>query len=140
MKKILSFLALFLVFFCICPAAASAAEKKENVIFHRRVSEELMRKAAAVVFVSLSAVFVMTLLLMSRGGIALTDALYEVVSALATVGLSRGLTPNLDTLGRLFIIISMYLGRIGPISMALFFTKGNRENKIRHAEGTFYVG
>ncbi len=114
--------------------------KKENVIFHRRVSEELMRKAAAVTFVSMSAVMVMTGLLLTRG-IGLTDALYEVVSALATVGLSRGLTPHLDLMGRLVIIVSMYLGRIGPISMAIFFTKGTgNDNKIRHAEGTFYVG
>ena len=115
--------------------------KKENVVFSRRVSEELMRKAAAVVFVSLCAVLIMTMLLLTREGITLTDGLYEVVSALATVGLSRGLTPRLDTVGRLIIIVSMYLGRIGPISMAIFFTKGiDNGNKIRHAEGKFYVG
>ncbi len=115
--------------------------EKENVVFKRRVSEELMRKAAAIVFVSAAAIFVMTVLLLSRGGITLTDALFEVVSALATVGLSRSLTPNLDTIGRLIIIVSMYLGRIGPISMAIFFTKGaGAQNKIRHSEGTFYVG
>ena len=114
--------------------------KKENVVFKHRVSEELMRKAAAVVFVSFCAVTVMTLLLMTRG-VNLTDAMYEVVSALATVGLSRSLTPNLDRFGRLIIITSMYLGRIGPISMAIFFTKGSSsQNKIKHSEGTFYVG
>ena len=101
----------------------------------------MMRKAAAVVFVSFSTVVIMTLLLMSRGGILLTDALYEVVSALATVGLSRSLTPNLDTFGRVIIIISMFLGRIGPISMAIFFTKtSGKKNTIVHSEGTFYVG
>ena len=115
--------------------------RKENVIFHKRVSEELMRKAAAVVFVSISMVFVMTLLLMASDGISMTDALYEEVSALATVGLSRGLTPRLSTIGRVIVIISMYLGRIGPISMAIFFTKGaGLDNKVKHAEGTFYVG
>lgn len=115
--------------------------RRENVIFHRRVSEELMRKAAAVVFVSFAAVFIMTLLLLSRGGISLTDGLYEVISALATVGLSRGLTSRLDDVGRMIIILSMYLGRIGPISMAIFFVRGaNAGNKLRHADGTFYVG
>ena len=100
-----------------------------------------MRKAAAVVFVSFAAVFIMTLLLLSRGGISLTDGLYEVISALATVGLSRGLTPRLDDVGRMIIILSMYLGRIGPISMAIFFVRGaNAGNKLRHADGTFYVG
>lgn len=129
------------MFFVFMNAVSYIRGKKENVVFHRRVSEDSMRKAAAVVFVSFVTVFVMTLLLMTRGGIVLTDALYEVVSALATVGLSRSLTPTLDTIGRLIIIVCMYLGRIGPISMALFFSKdAGAKNKIRHAEGTFYVG
>ena len=128
-------------FFVFMNALSYIRGKKENVIFQRRVSEEMMRKAAAVVFVSVSAVFVMTTLLVAHGGVSLTDGLYEVVSALATVGLSRALTPNLDIFGRWIIILSMYLGRIGPISMAVFFTKGAESlNKIRHAEGNFYVG
>lgn len=115
--------------------------KKENVVFHRRISEDLMRKATAIFSMSLLAVLILTALLLSRGGISLTDGLYEVVSALATVGLSRGLTPRLDIVGQLLIIVSMYLGRIGPISMAIFFVKGDSsENRIRHAEGKFYVG
>lgn len=115
--------------------------RKENVVFNRGVSEELMRKAAAIAFVSIGTVFVMTILLLTRGGIALTDAVYEVISALGTVGLSRAITPRLDTIGRVIIIISMYLGRIGPISMAIFFTKGiSSSSKIKHAEGTFRVG
>ncbi len=115
--------------------------KKENIIFRRRVPEDLMRKSAAIVFFSMTAVFVMTALLISRGGITLTDALYEVTSALGTVGLSRNLTPSLDRAGRLIIITSMYLGRVGPISMALFLVHGKRsENVIKHSEGKFYVG
>ena len=115
--------------------------QNDTVIFRRRVSTEMMRKASAIVFVSLSAVFIMTVLLMFRGGIPLTDALYEVVSALGTVGLSRSLTPNLDSFGRIIIIASMYLGRIGPISMAFFFTGGKGvNNKVRYSEGSFFVG
>ena len=101
----------------------------------------MMRKAAAIVFISAITVFVMTFLLMAEEKIVLTDALYEVVSALGTVGLSRALTPHLDTAGRLIIIVSMFLGRIGPISMAIFFVKENAaENSISHAEGKFHVG
>ena len=115
--------------------------KKENVIFHRRVPEGQLKKAAAIVFFSMVTVFVMTLLLMTVCKIVHTDALYEVISALGTVGLSRGLTPKLDTVGRVIIIISMYLGRIGPISMAVFFAKEKKsDNSIEHAAGTFYVG
>ncbi len=129
------------IFLVLMNALSYIKGKKETVVFHRRVSEEMMRKASAVVLVSIGTVFLMTLLLMSRGGIALTDALYEVTSALGTVGLSRNLTPHLDVVGRYVIIFSMYLGRIGPISMALFFAKKTgAENKIQHADGKFYVG
>ena len=129
------------VFLILMNAYSYIKGKKESIIFHRKVSEEIMRKAAAIVIVSFSAVCVMTLLLLSRGGIAFTDALYEIVSALGTVGLSRGLTPSLDTAGKIIVIISMYLGRIGPISMAIFFVKpSGTENRLRHAEGNFYVG
>ena len=99
-----------------------------------------MKKAAAIVFVSALTLFVITLLLLSRG-IGLTDAMYESVSALGTVGLSRNITPTLDVWGRIIVIIAMYLGRIGPISMAFFFSKEHRYNtKIQHADGNFYVG
>lgn len=114
--------------------------KKENVIFRRRVTSEMMRKAAAIVFVSALTLFVIILLLMSRG-VGLTDAMYESVSALGTVGLSRNITPTLDVWGRIIVIIAMYLGRIGPISMAFFFSKENRNtSKTKHADGHFYVG
>ena len=122
-------------------AASYVTGKHETVIFSRRVSEERMRKASAIVFVSMVIALLMTVLLMSRGGIDLTAGLYEVFSAIGTVGVSRGLTPNLDVLGRLIIILSMYLGRIGPISMAFMFSKeSTTSNKIRHSEGNFYVG
>ncbi|WP_044975548.1 potassium transporter TrkG [Ruminococcus sp. HUN007] len=115
--------------------------KDETTVFRRRVTEEMMRKASAIVFVSMSAVFIMISLLMAGGGIALTDAAYEIVSALSTVGLSRNLTSHLDTYGRIIVIVSMYLGRIGPISMAVFFSSDRRTNNmIRHSEGEFYVG
>ena len=100
-----------------------------------------MRKAAAIVTVSTSMVLFMTLLLLAGEDVPLTDALYEITSALGTVGLTRGLTPNLSAYSRVVVIISMYLGRIGPISMAIFFSRGaGNKNKISHSEGMFYVG
>lgn len=114
--------------------------KHENVVFHKRISSEMMKKAAAIVLVSSITLFIIVILLSSRG-IALTDAAYEAVSALGTVGLSRNITPTLDLWGRLIIILAMYLGRIGPISMAFFFSRENKNNtKIQHSDGNFYVG
>ena len=69
------------------------------------------------------------------------DALFEVVSACGTVGLSRNLTAALNPIGRIIIIVAMFLGRTGPISMVAFFS-GNESNKnnINYSEGVFYVG
>ncbi len=128
-------------FLFLMNALSYIRNRKETVLFHRRVSEEMMRKASAVVFVSLFTAIMLLILLMATGNGGLNDALYEVISAISTVGLSRNLTAHLNAAGRVIIILAMYLGRIGPISMALFFSKEhNSDNMVRHSEGLFYVG
>ena len=112
-----------------------------KVIFGRRVSEESMRKASAVAFVGVAAIFILSILLLLVNPVPMEDALFEIVSACGTVGLSRGLTPSLGAAGRVIVIISMYLGRIGPISLVAFFSRSNSEaNKLNYSEGIFYVG
>ena len=125
----------------ISNALAFIRGRDETIIARRRVSENMIRKAAAIVTVSMFTVIIMTTLIMASEGLGMDDAAYEVVSALATVGLSRGVTGSLSEAGRMIIIICMYLGRIGPISMAIFFTKRRAEvNSIAHSEGHFFVG
>ncbi|MCR5402338.1 MAG: TrkH family potassium uptake protein [Butyrivibrio sp.] len=115
--------------------------RNEKVIFGRRVSEDSMRKASAVAFMGGLAIVVLTIFMSILNPVPLEDALFEVVSACGTVGLSRGLTPNLDTYGRLIIIVTMFLGRIGPISLIAFFSRSKPEaNKLNYSEGNFYVG
>ena len=114
--------------------------RRDTVIFRRSVSEELIRKSSAIVAVSISAVILLTILLLLTNPVSFTDGLYESVSALATVGLTRGLTPSLNGIGRILIITGMFLGRIGPISMALFFTRAGGGSGISLAEGRFYAG
>ena len=128
-------------FFIFRNALSYIEGKKESVVFRRRITDEHIRKAAAIVLASFIVAWVMTVLLLIRGGIPVVDALFEIISAVGTVGLSRGLTPSLDHVGRLIVILTMYLGRIMPISMAVFFAKtAGKENKLRHADGIFYVG
>lgn len=116
-------------------------QRNETVVFKREIAPDLMRKAIAIVSVSLSAVLVMTILLLATNDTNMEDALFEIFSAIATVGLSRGLTPNLTIFGKLIVIISMYLGRIGPISLAIFFAgKKSGQNRLDYAKGKFYVG
>ncbi len=115
--------------------------RAETVVFRRSISFELVRKAAAILFFSLFLSLIAVILLVSVDAVPLSDACYEVFSATATVGLSRGLTPHLSVFGRILIILCMYLGRIGPISMALFFhTDLSGGKNIRYAQGRYYVG
>ena len=128
-------------FLVIMNAVSYIGDNDSAVIFRRRVSEDLMRKAAAIALVSLASTLLLTTLLIAVSQVSLKDALYEICSALATVGLSRGLTQGLTIPGKWIVLFSMYLGRIGPISMALFFTRQKPDrNRISFAEGRFYVG
>ncbi len=115
--------------------------KEETVVFNRSVSKDLIRRASAIIFVSFMITFVFIVLLLATNDVNTTDALYEVTSATATVGLSRALTPTLNTSGRIIIILAMFLGRIGPISMAIFFSTNHPEKlKVKQAEGKYIVG
>lgn len=115
--------------------------QKEAIIFKSRITEELMRKAAAIVTVSIAVAFTGTLFILLTNDINMEDSLFEVISAVATVGLSRAVTPTLNIFGRIVIICVMYLGRIGPISLVLFFAgKKSGKDRIEYSEGKFYVG
>ena len=102
-------------------AIASIRNKKEVVLFNRNLSNEITRKAVAVTVMSLTIMIVSTILLSLTIDRDILDILYETVSATATVGLSRNLTPYLNSIGKIVIIITMYLGRVGPISLAVAF-------------------
>lgn len=116
-------------------------QRDEAVVFNRKVSSNLITKATAVVTVSFTLTLLFLALLIGTNDVSTLDAAYEIFSATATVGLSRGITASLNSVGRVIIICAMYIGRIGPISMALFFTtKPSAKNKVNFAEGHFKVG
>lgn len=129
------------VFLMIANAATYIHSRKDTVLFRRKIPEELMQKASAIVtFCFLTLIFI-TLFLLFFEPVSLQDGLFETVSAIATVGLSRGLTASLHTPGRIIITLTMYLGRIGPISLALFLARPRPgEKKLSYGEGKFYVG
>ena len=110
-------------------------------VFRRSVSAEQMKKAHAIVQISAATILGLTLLLIAADPMGIEDGLFEIVSACATVGLTRGATPLLNTAGKLIVTLAMYLGRIGPISMAIFLVGGRKDDPGRHyAEGNFFIG
>ncbi len=129
------------MFVVLLNAVAFIRSRNESVVFGKKIPLDLIRKATAIVTVSFVTSFILMILLMMTGNVNLVDASYEIFSATATVGLSRNLTSTLNESGKIIVIIGMYLGRIGPISMGMFFSSGKEQkNKIRFAQGQYFVG
>ena len=122
-------------------ALAAIRNKRDTVLFHRTVPRQAVAKAVAVTGMSFAICFLSTLLLSAAADANALDILYEAVSATATVGLTRGLTPTLSVWGKLIIIVTMYLGRVGPISLAIVFgTRRQSENLIKEPTEEISVG
>lgn len=104
----------------LCSAFATIKNKKSATVFNRTISGFSVRKAVAVITTFFVVMLLSTVLLaVVMPNVSIVDVVYETVSATATVGLSRNLTASLNAIGKLIIIITMYFGRVGPISLAV---------------------
>ena len=114
----------------MCSAFATIRNKNSGALFGRRISEESIKKAVAVVMAFVTICATSTLLLMATNNASFIDVVYETVSAAATVGLSRNLTSSLNEIGKLIIILTMYFGRVGPISLAVALGSKNESQNV----------
>lgn len=114
----------------ICSTLATIRNKNDVTLFGRRISEPSVKKAVAVVVTFLTICIASTVLLMATNDISALDAVYETVSATATVGLSRNVTATLNSFGKLIIIVTMYFGRVGPISLAVALGRKNENPNV----------
>ncbi len=112
----------------LASAFSSVRNKEDTELFGRQITKQAISKAIAVTCTSFVIMFTSTVLLATVTNAAALDIVYEAVSATATVGLTRDLTASLDNIGKLIIIATMYLGRVGPISFAIAFNR-KKENQ-----------
>ena len=97
--------------------------KRDVEVHHRRIRDSYIRSAIVVTGMVLTVLILMSMLLCAAMPEApIEDVVYEITSAVATVGLSRGLTPCLNTAGKWIVILTMYLGRIGPLTLGTAVT------------------
>ncbi len=111
-------------------AIATIRNKKSATLFGRCISEESVKKSVAVVVAFITICASSTILLMATSNAPALDIVYEAVSATATVGLSRNLTASLNSVGKIIIIITMYFGRVGPISLAVALGRKNESQNV----------
>lgn len=128
---------------------ARLATRRHPHAFGREISAETVTRAATLVlFSGLLVTAIGGLLLfteagnvkaVSRGGVFL-DLLFETVSAFGTVGLSTGITPQLSAPGKLILVVLMFIGRVGPLSLFVTLAQPPRADKVRHPEEPVLVG
>ena len=125
----------------VCSAYATIRNKNSAALFGRRISEDSVKKAVAVAVAFFTICAASTVLLLATSNASAIDAVYETVSATATVGLSRNFTATLNTFGKLIIIATMYFGRVGPISLAVALgSKNESQNVISEPTEDISVG
>ena len=108
--------------------------------FGRRIPQDIIYKAFSVMFISFLLVVVVTMALSITERAEFMQLLFEVTSAFGTVGLTTGITPTLSTAGKCWLILTMFAGRVGPVTLALAIAMRASRPKIQYPEGKVIIG
>jgi trk system potassium uptake protein TrkH len=106
---------------------ADVRNKRYPVMFRRRIDIETVARADTIFVLYITLIAISSMILTVSEGTQFMNALLEVVSAAATVGLTTGITPDLSAIGKLTIILTMYSGRVGPLTLAFAVAKSGRQ-------------
>jgi trk system potassium uptake protein len=123
-------------------AVKSQIRGQEDVTFFgRRMDQSIISKSLTVTLIALFLVFTITMILtITESGKDFLMIFFETVSAFSTVGLSMGLTPELSSYGKILITITMFTGRVGPLTLAFAVTKKRKEDHYRYPAGKVMIG
>ena len=108
--------------------------------FHRSINERTVARAAALVVVMFLLATLCVLALSYTQQVSVREALFESVSALGTVGLSTGLTPRLTVPGRFIIMLAMFVGRLGPLTLLIALAGAPAAGKYEYPVETVAIG
>jgi len=118
-------------------------------IFNRTIPREIISRTISIIFASAFSVSIITSILLIAGGGNLhplesrhffVEYLFETVSAFGTVGLSMGVTPKLSDIQKLAIIMMMFAGRVGPLTLAFSLSRRAEGKGLTYAEEGVMVG
>ncbi len=130
-------------FFVLLQGIKSAATNRSQKAFKYAIPKDAFKKAAIITLMGISVIIVATFLLLAfesgNETVGFSDALFEMTSAFGTVGLSTGITSGLSLGSKILSIIMMYIGRLGPMTIATlwYFNKGER---VEYPEGNIAIG
>lgn len=118
---------------------AIAQGKKDVTVSEREIDPQLVEKAFSVAVIALLLVSASTLIIMVVEQLPFMPVLFEVVSAMATVGLSMGVTQKMSAFGQVLLTVIMFVGRIGVLSLVFFLAKKGYKN-IRYMKEDILIG
>ncbi len=120
---------------------ARARGRSTVTVFHRTVPQEKVMDAATIITIVVGLAMAGAVFITATSPVSFIDALFETVSALATVGLTAGVTPALSVPAQFMIIVFMYFGRVGVLTISLGFLMGDRaEDRFRYAHTNLLIG
>jgi len=126
---------------------ATIRKRADVTVFHRRIAQDVIARAFAISLIAFLGVNLIAGSLLVTEGQDLLGTLYETVSAFGTVGLSMGypgsvlsLSALFGTGGKLLVMLMMFMGRVGPLTMALALAGGGTPPRVRYAEGKVLIG
>lgn len=115
--------------------------REDTVMFERTISKDLVYRAFVITTIAIGVVVTTTMILsVTEPYASLEYIVYEATSAFGTVGLTLGLTPKLSVIGKIVIAVTMYIGRVGPLTLVLALAKKKKGSSIKYPEGKILVG
>jgi trk system potassium uptake protein TrkH len=154
-----AFLLMFLMFVGASPGSTGGGVKTSTVgvllaflrskirarnsasLFRRTIPADDVTKAYTVISLAMSLVFAVTfVMLLDQPGLELKEVLFEVFSAFGTVGLSLGITPDLTSVNKAALILTMYIGRVGPVTLLYAFSRFRAVGRFEYAEENVMIG
>lgn len=120
---------------------ARARGKHAVTVFHRTIPHEKVTDAVTIISLMVGLAFAGAVLITATSPVGFIDALYETASAIATVGLTAGVTPVLSIPAQFMIIVFMYFGRVGVLTISLGFLMGDRaKERYTYAQTNLLIG
>lgn len=120
---------------------SSLRSHNEINVMKRRLESDALKRAAAVITINLTLILISQLVICAvQPELNLTDVTIEVFSAIDTVGMSTGITRELNTISRYVVIFLMYCGRVGSLSFALLFTEQKAPNTVQNPVEKINIG
>ena len=120
---------------------ASLRGKKHVTAFGRTITQEQISSATSLFLIVSGLAVAGAVFISSSTGLSVIDTLFETVSALATVGLTTGITGSLNAVSMVLIAIYMFFGRVGVMTIGIAFMLGDKSNeKLKYADGHVFIG